>query len=172
MGRKLFLAAKFEQALLRFDKVTRTDPDYVFEGSLFREGIWTYIGRAQYSLAKLADARYSFERALSKHKEDPLATLFLGLTFARAGDNAIALRSIEAGMKSLHSWLEEINSTRPFEAFWDPQHEIREAIETDLTTISSRHIDWQQLIANAEWLGQRMEEEIDHVRRHARQTGE
>jgi hypothetical protein len=31
--------------------------------------------------------------------------------------------------------------------------------------ISSNKIDWQQLISNAEWLGQKMEDEIDQVRR-------
>ena len=59
-------------------------------------------------------------------------------------------------MKGLYDWLEHYESTKPFEAFWDPRREIRSAIEKDLKMISSNKIDWQQLIPNAEWLGQKV----------------
>jgi hypothetical protein len=68
-------------------------------------------------------------------------------------------------MKGLYDWLEHYESNKPFEAFWDPRREIRSAIEKDLKLISTNKIDWQQLILNAERLGQKMEDEIDQVRR-------
>jgi hypothetical protein len=58
-----------------------------------------------------------------------------------------------------------MNSTMPYTAFWDPRREIRSAIEKDLEMLSSKDADRQQLISSAEWIGQRMEEEIDLVRR-------
>ena len=71
----------------------------------------------------------------------------------------------KTGLKGLYDWLEYYESSRPFEAFWDPQREIRSAIEKDLAMISGNRIDWQWLTANSEWLGERMEYEIDQVRR-------
>ena len=94
-----------------------------------------------------------------------MARLYLGLTRARSDDSANGARDIESGMKGLYDWLEHYESTKPFEAFRDPGREIRSAIEKDLKMISTNKIDWQQLISNAEWLGQKMEDEIDQVRR-------
>jgi hypothetical protein len=68
-------------------------------------------------------------------------------------------------MKGLYDWLEYYESSRPFEAFWDPRREMRSAIEKDLAMLSANRIDEQRLMADAEWLGQRMEDEIDQVRR-------
>ena len=94
-----------------------------------------------------------------------MARLYLGLTRVRNGDRANGARDIETGLKGLYDWLEYYESSRPFEAFWDPQREIRSAIEKDLAMISGNRIDWQWLTANSEWLGERMEYEIDQVRR-------
>jgi hypothetical protein len=58
-----------------------------------------------------------------------------------------------------------MNRTMPYTAFWDPRREIRSAIEKDLDMLSSKDADRQQLISSAEWIGQKMEEEIDLVRR-------
>jgi tetratricopeptide (TPR) repeat protein len=135
------------------------------KSGLYRQGIWNYVGRAQYNTGKLLEARKSLERALSVYQDDHLAKLYLGLTRARSDDSANGARDIESGMKGLYDWLEHYESTKPFEAFWDPRREIRSAIEKDLKMISSNKIDWQQLIPNAEWLGQRFEDEIDQVRR-------
>src|SRR5688572_11654646 len=136
-GRRLFLAKRWEEALAHFEKAARSDGRYIFVSGLFRQGIWTYIGRAQYSLRRFADARYSLERALYSRQDDHLARLYLGLTVARSGDEANGVRAIEAAMKGLHEWLEYINSSRTFEALWDPQREVRAAIENDLKMIAS-----------------------------------
>jgi tetratricopeptide (TPR) repeat protein len=164
-GLQAFLAKNYEEALTSFQQVARADPNYIFESGLYRQGIWNYVGRAQYNTGKLLEARKSLERALSVYQDDHLARLYLGLTRARSDDSANGARDIESGMKGLYDWLEHYESTKPFEAFWDPGREIRSVIEKDLKMISSNKIDWQQLISNAEWLGQKMEDEIDQVRR-------
>ena len=164
-GRQAFLAKNYEEALTYFQRAARGNPNYIFESVLYRQGIWSYIGRAQYNLGKLQDARESLDRALSIYEEDHMARLYLRLTRARNGDRANRTRDIKTGLKGLHEWLEYYESNRPFEAFWDPQREIRSAIEKDLAMISGNRIDWQWLTANSEWLGERMEYEIDQVRR-------
>jgi tetratricopeptide (TPR) repeat protein len=164
-GRQAFLAKNYEEALTYFQQVAQSNPNYMFESVFFRQGVWNYIGRAQYHMGKFDDARWSLERALSVYQDDHLARLYLGLTRARSGDNANGARDIQSGMKGLYEWLEYYESSRPFEAFWDPRREMRSVIEKDLAVISDNRIDEQRLVANAEWLGQRMEEEIDQVRR-------
>ena len=145
-----------------------SDPNYVYRSMHYSEGIWTYVGRAQYATGKLKEARQSLERALSLDKDDNLARLYLGLTLWRSGETSRGLKEIEAGMRGVHDWLEYIERTRPFEAYWDPVREIRGAIEKNLDNISGKDFDRQQLIASAEWLGQRMESEIDRARQDER----
>ena len=164
-GRQAFLARNYEAALTSFQRVARAEPNYIFESGLYRQGIWNYVGRAQYYTGKLPEARQSLERALSVYQDDHLARLYLGLTRARTNDSANGARDIESGMKGLYDWIEHYESSKPFEAFWDPRREIRSAIEKDLRMISANKIDWPQLIPNAEWLGQKIEDEIDQVRR-------
>ena len=164
-GRRALLINNPEQALAYFQQAAESNPNYIFESGLFKEGIWTYVGRTQYATGKLQEARLSLERALSVYKDDYLARLYLGLTLARNGDQSGGLKEIESGMKGLHDWLEYMNTTRPFTAYWDPQREIRSELEKDLAMISRKDIDWPKLIASGEWIGQKMEDEIDKVKR-------
>jgi hypothetical protein len=53
----------------------------------------------------------------------------------------------------------------PFTAFWDARGEIRSELQKDLNLLSGKNIDQPQLVSSAEWIGQRMELEIDLVRR-------
>jgi tetratricopeptide (TPR) repeat protein len=163
-GRRAFLAKKYDEALKYFEKAAQGNPDYVFVSGNFREGIWTYIVRAQYCLGQLFEAWQSLERAIFINKDDCLAKLYSGLTFARRQDYSNGLREIESGLRGLHDWIEQANSSNPFSAPWDPQREIRREIENNLAQIDCKTVDWQKLISSAEWLGQRMEDEIDHVR--------
>ena len=171
-GRQALLISDSERALAYFQQAAQSNPDYIYESGLFREGVWTYVGRAQYNLGRFKEARESLERALSIYKDDYLARLYLGLVLARSGDHSRALREIEAGLKGLYDWIEYMNATYAFTAFWDPLREIRSAIEKNLAMISGRDIDWPTLIANGEWIGRRMEAEIDAVRRDERRQYE
>ena len=164
-GRRAFLAKKYEDAFKYFQQVGQSNPDYVFVSRNFRESIWTFVGRARYNLGQLAEARQSLERAGFSNQDDCLARLFLGLTFARGNDHSNGQREIESGLRGLYDWIEQANSADPFNALWDPQREIRVEIEKYLAKIANKEVDWQELIASGEWLGQRMENEIDLVRR-------
>jgi tetratricopeptide (TPR) repeat protein len=167
-GRRALLRNDAETALAYFSEVAEKDPNYVYHSVHFRENIWTYLGRAQYETKRYEEARKSLERALSVDRDDNLARLYLGLTLARAGDLSRGIKEIEAGMKGVYDWLEYMNQSRPFEAYWDPLRQIRNQIDKDLATISAKDFISEELVANAEWLGKQMEEEIDKVRQDER----
>jgi tetratricopeptide (TPR) repeat protein len=167
-GRRAFLAKNYGEALEHFEKVAGAKPNYVFEAVNFRESVWTYLGRCQYHVGKLADARHSLEHALMANGDDYLARVFLGLTLARKGDDANGFREMERGLKGLHDWIEYENGRDPGKAFWDPRSEIRKEIADALAVVSGEKPDRQKLIAGAEWIGQSMEDEIEHVRRQER----
>jgi tetratricopeptide (TPR) repeat protein len=168
-GRQALLANRDEQALGYFHSVAEKDPDYTFVFDLFREGIWTYVGRVQYQVGRYEEARQSLERALSMDRNDNLARLYLGLTLARRSNYAQGLKDIEAGLQGLYDWLDYMQTSRPFTDFWDPLRQIRSEIRNDLDVISGKDIDWPKLIESAEWVGRQMEEEVDRVRRDEEQ---
>jgi tetratricopeptide (TPR) repeat protein len=167
-GRQALLANDSERALAYFLEAAQGDPEYVYRSMLFSEGIWTYVGRTQYATGRLQEARQSLERALALDKDDNLAKLYLGLTVARSGDFSWGLKNIESGMRGLYDWLEYINRSRPFEGYWDPSREIRNAIDNDLAAIAGGDYSREQIIPDAEWVGQMMENEIDRARRDER----
>ena len=168
-GRRALSVNEPGSALPHFLEVAEKHPDYIFQAQLFREGIWTYVGRTQYALGRLAEARQSLERALSVYKDDMLARLYLGLTLIRGDDRSRGLKELESGLRAVHDWLDYMNARDPIRAYWDPSREIRKEIENALGMISTKDIDWQKLIASGEWIGQRMEDEIDKVRRDEQQ---
>lgn len=171
-GRQALLAGNMERALPYFQEAANNNPDYIYESVLFRESIWTYLGRSQYALGMLEAARASFERALSVYRDDYLARIYLGLTLARLGDRSGGIKEIQTGMQGLYDWLEYMEGSRPFTAYWDPLREIRSELEKNLAMISGKDIAWDQLIASGEWIGKRTEEEIDNVRRDERRDFE
>jgi len=167
-GRRALLVNDPERALPYLLDAAKNDPNYVYVYDLFRESVWTYLGRSQYATKRYSEARQSLERALALDKDDHLARLYLGLTLTRLGDLAKGVKEIEAGMKGIHDWLEYTQSARPFEAYWDPGREIRKTIEKDLAGDPGQDVGRDQLISDAEWVGKRMEEEVEYVRRDRR----
>jgi tetratricopeptide (TPR) repeat protein len=167
-GRHALLLDDPESALPYFQAVAERNPNYVFQSMDFREGIWTYVGRAQYGTKRYTEARQSLERALAQDPNDHLARLYLGLSLARSGERASGFKQIEAAMKGIYDWLEYINRVRAFQAYWDPLRTMRNQIELDLATLSGRDSDPEPVLPNAEWLGKTLEEEIDRVRRDER----
>jgi len=108
------------------------------------------------------------ERALaSRNTDEDIARLYLGLTLAREGDRQRGLKEIESGMRGINNFLDYINQAQRFNIgqFWDPDRDIRRAIQSDLAMISGKDLDWQRLTADTEWLGIRMEWESDWARR-------
>jgi tetratricopeptide (TPR) repeat protein len=171
-GRQALFAGNNETALGYFYTAAQKDPNYVYAtGSSPRQGVWSYVGRTEYLTGRLPQARQSLERSLSANKDEDLTRLYLGLTLAREGDRQRGLKEIESGMRGINNFLDYINQTQRFSIgqFWDPDRDIRRAIQSDLAMISARDFDWQRLTADTEWLGIRMEQESDLARRQAQQ---
>ena len=167
-GRRALLGGDPETAVGYFNAVADTDPNYVNVIQNYRESIWTYLGRSQYEAKRYPDARKSLERALSLDRDDQLAKLYLGATLVRTGDPSRGLKEVETSLKGLYDWIEYMNRTRPFQAFWDPSFQIRKQIDQTVAAISSRDAKPEQLIADAEWVGKMFEEELDKVRQDER----
>jgi tetratricopeptide (TPR) repeat protein len=165
-GRQALLKGNNEAAVAYFYSAAQKDPNYVY-GTALQQGIWSYVGRSEYAIGRLPQARQNLERALAANKDEDVARLYLGLTLARSGDQQGGLREIESGMKGIHGFLEYVTQAHRFSfgQFWDPNLEMRKAIQTDLAMISGKDLDWQKLIANGEWLGKQIEEEGDRARR-------
>ncbi len=165
-ARQALLAERYDEALARFQETAEKEPGYYYTSGPFRESIWTYLGRTQYAIGKLPEARRSLERALSQDRNEYVARIYLGLALARSGDRAAALKDMETGMRGFHDWLDYLTFNTRFGVWWDPNREIRIQIEKDLDAIASKKFDWQQLIADAEWLGKKIEQEVEIARRN------
>jgi tetratricopeptide (TPR) repeat protein len=164
-GRQALLKNQPDVASTYFQHVAETDPNYVIRHGGFQEGVWTYVGRAQYLAGQLPEARQSLEKALSRDNDDYLARLYLGLTLARSGDQTGGLKEIEGGMKGIYHQLQLIIAYNTPGQYWDPGGQIRAEIQSSLTMIAGKEIDWQKLISSGEWVGLKMEEESDMARR-------
>jgi tetratricopeptide (TPR) repeat protein len=164
-GRRALLAGQDETALAYFQSAAQIDPNYKY-GTAYQQGIWSYVGRTEYAIGRLPQARETLQKALAANKDEDIARLYLGLTLARSGDRQAGLKEIEGGMRGIHDWIEYITEAHRFSfgQFWDPAREIRTAIRSDLAMISGREFDWQRLISDGEWVAKRMEEEGDKAR--------
>jgi tetratricopeptide (TPR) repeat protein len=167
-GRQVLLEGKNEAALGYFYGAAQKNPNYVYAtGSSPKQGVWSYVGRSEYLTGRTSQARQTLERALSANREEDIARLYLGLTLAREGDRQRGLKEIESGMRGINNWLDYINQAQRFSIgqYWDPDRDIRGAIQTNLAMISGKDLDWQRLTTNTEWLGIRIEQESDLARR-------
>lgn len=167
-GRQALIAGNPEHALAHFQQVAHANPEYVHQSGLFRQSIWTYLGRTQYKTGMLNEAAQSFQQALSVEPDDYLAMTQLGLVQARTGDRETGLRNIQRGMHGVHDFLEYMERGWPHQAFWDPRREIRSELEKNLDMIAGKSVDWEYLLSTAEWLAPRMESEMEAVRRDHR----
>ena len=160
-GRLALMYGDPNVALEHFQRAAKSDPNYLLDFSTFDEGVWTYVGRAYYAMGKLPEAQKAFERARSRHKQDNLARLYLGLVLGQDGDRPRGLKEIEAGLRGLAGWLDDLERNHPEGVYWGPGLHLRREIQRNLAMIESKNIDWSQLIASGEQLGRDFEEEID-----------
>jgi tetratricopeptide (TPR) repeat protein len=163
--RQALLAGNYQSALGYFQEAEQADPNYMY-GTELREGVSSFLGRAQYLTGNYAQARQTLQKALSQHRSNNLARLYLGLTLYRLGDQKAALTNIQRGMNGINNWLNYLNTNfaQEFGQGWDPGGTIRAGIKTDLAMISSGNIDWPKLIADGERLGIAVEREEDNFR--------
>ena len=164
-GRMAMLYSDPNAAIGSFQSAAELAPDRLYF-SVFPQGSWTYVGRAYYMAGRYPEARQALERATSLHKDDNMAKLYFGLTSARSGDRQSGLKEIEDGLRGLHEWLDYVNqyAASSYGQYWDPTNEIRSEIKNSLAMISGKEIDGEKLIASGEWVGRKMEEEIDIAR--------
>jgi len=164
-GRQEMFRGNNEAALGYFYSALQADPNYKY-GTAYRQGVLSYIGRTEYLIGRLPQARETLQKALAENKDDYIAQIYLGLTLIRTENREAGLKDVEGGMRGIYEWLDYINQAFRFSfgKYWDPAYEIRKAIDSDLAMISGRDIDWQRLIADSEWVAMRMEEEGDKAR--------
>jgi tetratricopeptide (TPR) repeat protein len=169
-GRKAFLIGNNEAALGYFQRAAELDPNYVY-GVALTQNIWSYVGRSEYSVGRFPQARNTLEKSLSIDRNEDVARIYLGLTLARSGDRQQGLKEIQGGMRGLYDRLEYITQAYRFSygQYWDTRGEIRSAIQGNLAMIDGKDLDWQKLISDSEWVGKRVEEEIDLARRDERE---
>jgi len=169
-GRQAMFMQDNPGALGFFQSAAQTDPNYIY-GTELREGTLSFLGRAQYLNGQLAPARDTLQQALAQHRTDHLARLYLGLTLARLGDRPSGLRDIQAGIKGIGDFLNYITTTfaNTFGQFWDPNRDIRKAVDSNLAMIAREGFDWPTLISNGETLALNFEQEQDRARNQERQ---
>ena len=169
-GRRALLGGDDEAALGFFQSVAESNPNFVFAtGSSPRQSIWSYVGRTQYLTDQFPQARQSLERAISGDREENIARLYLGLTLIQLGDRQGGLKEIETGLRGINDFLNNIARTQGFNIgqFWDPNRDIRSAIQFNLEMISTEgeNLNWQRLISDIERIALQMERETDLARR-------
>jgi tetratricopeptide (TPR) repeat protein len=164
-GRQDLLAGNNQAALGYFQQAEQADPSYMY-GTELREGVASFLGRAQYLTGDYPQARQTLEKALSQHRSDNVARLYLGLTLYRLGEQKAGLANIQRGMEGINNWLNYLNTNfaQEFGQGWDAGGTIRAGIKTDLAMISSGKLDWPKLIADGERLGIAVEQEEQNFR--------
>jgi tetratricopeptide (TPR) repeat protein len=154
-GRQDLFKGNNQVALGYFQEAVQADPNYVW-GNDVQEGVMSYLGRAQYHNGQFAQARQSLQSDLAQRPGDYVARLYLGLTLVSLGERQQGLPDIEAGMKSITSYLNSVSGTaQDFRRYLDPYNAIRDSIAKSLAQIATGNIDWSMLntcgakIANA-----------------------
>jgi len=84
-GRQTLFAGNNQAALGYFRAAEQVDPTYMY-GTELREGVLSYLGRAEYLAGNYAQAASTLEKSLSQQSDDSIARLYLSLTLARQGD--------------------------------------------------------------------------------------
>jgi len=159
-GRNALRAGKPATAVSYLRSAADLDPNYHAPGP-FHGSVLTYLGRAYYETGNLAEARTVLEKALANDKEDYMAGFYLGLVRLRGGDQDSGRREVETGLKRIYATLESL-STSPYQGiYWDPGRKIRSEIQTVL----SGKITPTEFLAEAEWIGRQLDEEIEKAQR-------
>lgn len=164
-GRQALFSRNYPAAVGYFQTAVKTDPSYVYTNTL-QEGIYSYLGRAQYLTRDYAQARQSLEKDIAQHPPGtPLSQLYLGLTLARSGDRPGGLKNIQAGTKGIADFLNNIGNYAPpdMSGYWDPGRSIRNAADNNLKMIAAGNFNWNTLIANSEILASNFEQEPDRA---------
>ena len=163
-GRHALQRGQPKMALSHFETAVRLKPDYVTDFTHLNVGIRSYIGRAYYEMGELERALASLNQARAHSEYDYQGRLYLGLVLVKRGARSEGLKEIEAGLGGLGDFLERLPSRFDDGIYWDLSGRIRKVIAQNIQMIGGKDIDMPFLIANAEWVGKKIDEEIDDVR--------
>jgi tetratricopeptide (TPR) repeat protein len=164
-GRQAMFRGDYPSALSYFQNAAQTDPGYIY-GTELREGTLSFLGRAQYLNGQYTTARDTLQKAIAQHRSDNVARLYLGLTLARENDRQRGRNEIESGMKGIRDFINYLTTTfsTSFGQFWDPNQDIRKAVDTNLAMMARGNFDWPTLLSNSEALALNFEQEPDRAR--------
>ena len=164
-GRKELLYGDPNLALAYFQHAAEVNPNYRLNYSIFPEGVWTYVGRANFATGRIPEARKALERARTR-EDDDLAKVYLGLVLARSGDYDRGVKEMEAGLRGINDWYEYIQFYHVEGQYWDPGRRLRSSIQRELTSLSGRETNRNETVQNVAMLGREIELEIDRARDH------
>ena len=152
-GRQALFRGSYATALGYFESAAQTDPNYVW-GTELREGVLSYLGRAQYLTGNLPAAQKTLQQSLAVHKSNNLARLYLGLTLAKEGDRKAGAGEIQKGLRGMGHFLNYIINafSDSFGSFWDQNGSLRKSIAANEALVAAPDIDWSTLIPNCETL--------------------
>ena len=172
-GRQALFRGDYPTALGYFQNAEKAGPNYVY-GTELREGVLSYLGRAQYLNGQLPAARATLQQALAAHRSDNLARLYLGLTLAKQGDQKAGAADIQSALKGMNDFLNYIINTfsNSFGSFYDQSGNLRKSIAANQTILASGKFDWATLIANCETLAINYEQVEDIATNDQRQFQE
>ena len=160
-GRIALINQNYAQALPRFEAAAHLNPDYVTTFTEFPENVWTYVGRSYYGLGDLKRARGALDLSVQKHPDAILGHVYLGLVQMRQGQVKEGLVNADKGLKLLHQWFERLDATSQYSSYWDPSSVIRNTTSDLIQQIHSGEVPWQQIASKLDWVGMRMEREIN-----------
>jgi hypothetical protein len=78
---------------------------------------------------------------------------------------ARAAKELTAALTGLRDDMNYFSANSLQGRFWDPGAPIQTEIGNTITLLSGRERDWTKIVASSEWIGQKLEEEIDRARR-------
>jgi tetratricopeptide (TPR) repeat protein len=159
-GRNALQTGRPNDAVGYLRRAADLDPDYKTPDRV-PERVLTYLGRAYYETGNDTEARQTLEKAVSMHRDDPLAHLYLGLTLMRSGNRERGRSEVEAGLKAINDLLDDIAADRVYGLYWDPAMTIRNDVKKTLAGM----LGDDDLAVAARYIGKQFDDEIDLARR-------
>ena len=159
-GRNALQTGRPHDAVGYLRRAADLDPDYKTPDRV-PERVLTYLGRAYYETGDDAAARQTLEKAVTMHRDDPLAHLYLGLALLRGGERERGRKEIEEGLKAIVDTLDYIAEDRVYGFYWDPGMTIRNDVKKTLAPM----LNDTDLALAAQYIGQEFDAEIDRARR-------
>lgn len=158
-GRNALQTGRANDAIGYLARAADADPNYSLPYRV-QPGVLTYLGRAYLETGRDREARQTLERAVTIHKDDPLAHLYLGIAMLKTGERG--RKEVEDGLRLIDETLEYHQLRTAFTgSFGIPAMQIRNDIRGTLAA----KLDDAQLITAGERIGRAFDEEIDKARR-------